>query len=1755
MDGFDYVRHGEEPYMQFTSLKLRSYLPHEIEKLSVLRITQTKTFDDIGHPIRGGLYDPLLGPGESRDRCDTCNQYEVHCPGHMGHIRLDVPVFNPLLFPLLKGSCVHCHRFMCKADSLSAKILLTQLRCFELGVSQVALDLEGILRDQIGKELHLGSISLEDELEGMAELDKHISQLAGKPIGVLMSESNRELPSKNNVALKKQIIQQFLKEHLFRRRQKCPLCQNRNGILRNDGGRCLLIDFTSTNERKKKKSLKSTKSDPSDQDEKMDDDSDSSDDEEKKKASASGLAVSGNATDVTIGTLAMQMRSVQAGECDKLAWRGAEVREHFRLLFFPMLVDDSKTNTGVCPLDGLFCEQILVPPRKFRPIRMFKGQQYEDPQTLNLRRVLEATETIKAIALVMKGEKSAELAALISDRVQGKTINAQMHNAYLNLQLRVNAIFDEDLNKGDKDHIAGIKQILEKKQGLFRMHMMGKRVNFACRSVITPDPYLDIDEIGIPDIFAKKLTFTEPVNAMNLKEMKALIRKGPKVHPGANFVTEPNGKRQVLGDSNEEQQDRRKTLARTLIPANTDNMVMMNRQPSLHKPSIMGHRARVLTGQRALRMNYAPCKAYNADFDGDEMNGHLVQTHVAQSEVREIANVGSNFLVPKDATPLLGLIQDHVVSGVLLTLRDRFLNKEDFMHLVLASFAKYSKRIEIPPPTILVPQRLWTGKQVISTIVKNITPPGKPMINLDGKAKTPLSCWVVGDGKPPPFDMSESHVIFRHGELLVGVLDKAHFGATQYGLGHCVFELYGHRAGVQLLSCFSRLFTTFLQFHGFTLGVADILVQEQAEKKRREAVEQSRTIGDQVVKTTFGLAENASKAEIKRTLAATYCNPRGPGQDVKMLDFGMKQAIAKYNDAITKSCVPTGLIRPFPQNALQLMIQSGAKGSAVNAIQISGCLGQIELEGKRMAVTIAGRTLPSFRAFDPSPRAGGYIDQRFLTGMNPQELFFHTMAGREGLIDTAVKTSRSGYLQRCIIKHLEGIRVHYDNTVRDHDGSIIQFRYGEDGMDVIKSTFLNKKTMPFFEQNLKAVTMASKPEGVNDSEYNVRDAEKRYKKICSWRRKTKGKVIKKYRSAFMEFALENTGHSKEKIIAMWAELDADQRKSYEKAVPKKCPSAVDQVYNPNTTLGALPEKMLDEIHSFCNEDEDEPKDALRRTMYWKGMRSMAEPGENVGLLAAQSIGEPSTQMTLNTFHFAGRGEMNVTLGIPRLREILMTASKNIATPSAQIAVIPGTPRERIDAIKQELDRVYLKQVLKNFVLDERITLSASETMRKYILRMELLPSAKREQGARHLSRSTIMQEIEKRFISRLSFAVKKKSEDVNEYQQLQYAKLRSGNTAASQGTPNNASGLQGPDRGESSDEEADGGREADASEKRLHNRHRDEAAEYEGEEEERGDVGARDEEEPPGLVDLGGSRTYDLADVRNELCQLSYAAPSLCGKTLNFTERHSAVPLRARRTTTAARDPATRRWTTSNGRRSGRRRPFEAEQTKSFMARVQDVMHLSDFIFSYKFDEKSNKWCEVVFQLPLRNKTKFDFASIVEREADVFIVHQTPGIERCVEREEEKDGKNVTYLQTQGVNLQAFFKHADVLDVNSVYSNDLNLVLTHYGVEACSRAIVTEMNNVFAVYGIEVSRRHLSLTADYMTFTGEIAPFNRGAMAACASPLQKMTFETTIAFMREALLQGEEDSLNSPSARLVVGSLSRGGTGCFDLSDRPDDQV
>jgi len=695
-----------------------------------------------------------------------------------------------------------------------------------------------------------------------------------------------------------------------------------------------------------------------------------------------------------------------------------------------------------------------------------------------------------------------------------------------------------------------------------------------------------------------------------------------------------------------------------------------------------------------LHLHYANCKAYNCDFDGDEMNVHVPQNELARSKGYNIANISNQYLVPKDGIPLSGLTQDYIVSGVRLTIRGKFFSKVDYTQFVCAALLPMQEDIILLQSTIIKPKQLWSGKQVFSTIIINIILSHKKQINLTSSTKISAKEWQVetsrrwkcGTEFQNPVTMSETEVIIRQGELLCGVLDKMHCGATSYSLIHCIFELYGSTYAIKMLSAFGKLFQAFLQVDGFTLSVEDILITSKIDEKRKEIISNCRKIGESIHKTIVKVRNDAPMNEIKDKIGESYSNnPKFRAQ----IDHKYKRALDIFTNDINKTCL-TGLFKKFPDNNLQLMMQSGAKGSTVNTVQISCLLGQSELEGKRPPLMISGKSLPSFPAYDPTPRAGGFIDDRFMTGIKPQECFFHCMAGRECLIDTAVKTSRSGYLQRCLVKHLEGLVIGYDSTVRDSDGSVIQFHYGREGLDIPNSCFLKKEQMTFLVDNKDAIMNEKLLELVKTDNKSMR---KSAKKIKKWESKNGFSLQKKRISGFSKYSAENASQNSSKqrrnidkhngrskaalsLMKKWIREKEEMKEAY-RAQCTKCPDPIMSKHRQDVEFGVLSERIESLVDKYLSRSSKIKKSALRDLLSIKVTKSICPPGEPVGLLAAQSIGEPSTQMTLNRFHFAGYGEMNVTLGIPRLREILMFASRNIKTPN-----IPSKMAWRISRSKQ-----------------------------------------------------------------------------------------------------------------------------------------------------------------------------------------------------------------------------------------------------------------------------------------------------------------------------------------------------------------------------------------------------------------------------------------------------------------------------------------
>jgi DNA-directed RNA polymerase I subunit RPA1 len=537
---------------------------------------------------------------------------------------------------------------------------------------------------------------------------------------------------------------------------------------------------------------------------------------------------------------------------------------------------------------------------------------------------------------------------------------------------------------------------------------------------------------------------------------------------------------------------------------------------------------------------------------------------------------------------------------------------------------------------------LWSGKQVISTVVQALSA-GRPQMNLNEKCKVPGNLW----GKAGE---EEERLVIRHGYVCTGVLDKNHIGSSEFGLVHSFHELYGESAASQLLTSLGRVLTLYLQLVGFSCTMSDLILTPGSDSFRQNWISTTQEATINYACELTNTAPHKSNRKLIKNIQAFLLESENNSKemDSKMISFANK-SLSK----VQRKCMPNGLVKRFPMNSFSAMVLTGAKGSIVNHNQVSLMLGQQELEGRRVPLTALGRSAPSFDAFDPSPRANGLIADRFLTGIRPQEFFFHCMAGREGLVDTAVKTSRSGYLQRCLIKGLESLVVAYDYTVRDCDGSIIQFLYGEDCIDTSKNMYV--KAFEFITENLPAM------------------------------------------------------QDKLRMEECRAKIDLGKIPEYERYELGNREDTALHRFSPATT-GCMSQNMYKLCNGFLEDKKTIRKQnrtvkriskaGFMAVVALKYAKSMVQPGEAVGIIASQSIGEPSTQMTLNTFHLAGHGTVNVTLGIPRLREILMTASATIKTPTMTIPFKHSL--DDANDFKNKLQKISFKDLVKKIKIHESI---------------------------------------------------------------------------------------------------------------------------------------------------------------------------------------------------------------------------------------------------------------------------------------------------------------------------------------------------------------------------------------------------------------------------------------------------------------------
>ena len=1707
----------------------------EVRSISVRQVVNPILLDNANAPTIGGLYDPAFGPMRLDDICQTCHMNHFECPGHFGHIELPAPVFHPLFmnhaYSLLRGTCLYCHHF--KISKMALAKYTAQFHLLEYGLVDEA---EIIANEQL-RGPHSAGVDVVEEganEDGVDDDDEPLAQLQNdnQPAETVddfirrirqtvhkLTTQARKCGIRRNAdkgmatySARRDLRNLFLKDIM---RRRCERCQAINPTLRKDG----FVKITERDLSARDHAIHEARGIKR-QNVLMDRPSTTNVRDTNGQTTRADENEPGSESTIETAITLKEARklSKEAGDHTRVV-PASECRANLRRLFaneseICSLIFGRHPMFGSTPApsaDVFFLEVICVTPTRFRPASVMGDQTFENPQNELLTKILNTAFFVRDCnerAQVYQTKANYPVLDELDDQHaitaqkqwerDRRSAMDQLLSAIMQLQVSVNCYMDSSKNPAPQRQgqaaTPGVKQGLEKKEGLFRKHMMGKRVNFAARSVISPDVNIETNEIGVPPVFAKRLTYPEPVTVHNYELMRQLVINGPDVYPGAHAVRGEDGTDTLLKNLSVEE---RTALANQLLTPQgqtsrqargtfggiggtlrtpvinkqvlrhlrTGDILVMNRQPTLHKPSMMAHRARVLQGERTIRMHYANCNSYNADFDGDEMNMHFPQSQMARAECYNIANTDNQYLVPTSGNPLRGLIQDHVVGGVWMTCKNTLYTRDEYQQFIFGAIRPeaYGQggRIRTLPPAILKPEPRWTGKQVISTILCNVTPPHAQGLNMDAKARVGAKYWGEQHKE-------EEMVVVRDGELLTGVLDKSQIGASAYGLVHAVYEIYGAESAGRLLSIFSRLFTMWLQHNAFSCRMDDLVLSSEGDATRQKILKDGATHGLEAALNNVGLGDEDSNAsETHRNLRVRLEEVLRDDNKLAALDAAMMSASNKLTSSVISSCIPSGLWRVFPENNMQMMAVSGAKGSAVNVSSISCLLGPQALEGRRVPVMVSGKTLPSFKAFETAARAGGFVAGRFLTGIAPQEYYFHCMAGREGLIDTAVKTSRSGYLQRCLIKHLEGISVQYDQTVRNSDGFVLQFHYGEDSLDVSKSKYLDR--FDFTIQNFES-----------------------------------------YRRRYNPVQLEST---------MEVEKAPDYMKRALKKPYKYAP--VMSVYSPARHFGSMSETFAQKVEDYVSKNprallarkkkdsasEGVPMQLARPKLSTEAFRAMTkvlyhrglvEPGENVGLLAAQGIGEPSTQMTLNTFHFAGHGAANVTLGIPRLREIVMTASKDIKTPVMRLPVLDGVTNEQMRIFCKDGSRLVLSQIIEEATVTERMMpktpANGYQRQKLYTVRLQFYPAdeVKQEYNA---STEHILSGLEATFVPLVE------REIVRELKRLRRDQVRQSQSIG---------------RGETFNESmAD--RDADVPTSRN-------AA-----------ANDSDDEEDERLSEAGDDDDDATAAKRR----------ANAGSKVSYDDAADAEDDRAKDTT----DDITRAFNDADDIEDGDEPASSAERDvgdEAIDARVTELderlQNESKFVVSFRFDSVSGAWAE--FDLQMLNSTeKMLLINVIERVCRASVVHEIPRISRIMIPPPVPGDPSVA-LTAEGINLPGMWDFGfGVVDLDRIYSNDIGALLYCYGVEAARAAIVSELKGIFDTYGIGVSMRHMFLIADYQTAFGDFRPFSRGGLADAPSPLLKASFEMTMAFLSGASLFQEMDDLTSPSSNIVVGRPVRSGTG------------
>lgn len=908
---------------------------------------------------------------------------------------------------------------------------------------------------------------------------------------------------------------------------------------------------------------------------------------------------------------------------------------------FRRISDEDCELLGLQPQHGrpeeYIWQYICVPPVCIRPSVAQDGATNEDDLTVKLTEIVFTNNIIKAG--LSKGSKGTTTAQLVE----------QWDFLQLSVAMYINSEMPGVPPMSGHKPIRGFCQRLKGKQGRFRGNLSGKRVDFSGRTVISPDPNLAIDELAVPERVAKTLTYPERVFAHNIEAMRAAVRNGTDKHPGANYhINGRDGFKRFLKFPGMRDDIAANLRVGDIVERHIrdGDFVLFNRQPSLHKLSIMCHRVKVRPW-RTFRLNECACNPYNADFDGDEMNMHVPQTEEARTEAMTLMGVKHNLVTPRNGEPIIAAIQDFITAAYLLSRRDRFFTRAQFAQ-VCSCFGDSTTVVDMPPPAIQRPVRLWTGKQLFGCLIRP-TAASPVLVNLEARCRT---FEKPSDGHIPAMSPNDGYLVIQNSEVLSGVMDKATVGdGNKHSLFGVILRDHGPDAAIGAMNRLAKTCSRWLSNYGFSLGINDVMPGLELQRTKEEKVQRA-------YEQCIDLIEKAKRGKLE--------NLPGCNQE-QTLESKISGVLSGVRSDVGEICM-TELSR---YNAALLMTVCGSKGSKINVAQMVACVGQQIISGSRVPNGFQDRSLPHFPKKSKDPPSKGFVRNSFFSGLDPTEFLFHAISGREGLVDTAVKTAETGYMQRRLMKALEDLSTHYDFSVRNSVGGVVQFLYGDDGLDPAE---LEGNALPIDYQRTweHALAISSHLPSRTMLPYEICEhadavlAEPRFQRVCT----------SKYIEQVQQFVHTAVAQRVAQVREAYGMFPALERSG-------------DWDADTDLSLGAdAAQRAI--VANKAQVTEANLHEFLRQC-WVKYMKAKIEPGSAVGAVGAQSIGEPGTQMTLKTFHFAGVASMNVTLGVPRIKEII-NAAKVINTPIIAARLVNERSEQAARIVKGRIEKTYLGDV-------------------------------------------------------------------------------------------------------------------------------------------------------------------------------------------------------------------------------------------------------------------------------------------------------------------------------------------------------------------------------------------------------------------------------------------------------------------------------